>query len=240
MNQMNIPLIIGKNSNGEDQSIDLDTVPMLMVSYCEETQINRIFQSIHAIEYPHKPLNYLITNTRRLGEWKIGLEEAYVFLRDEPNIGNIKSRVSLLQMINKEIQRRQRLVTHHNSMNFKRYISLNLWNQQKLNYCFLLIDDIWDIVTAKPKSIALNLMNIFINGPSVGVHSVFASNISYRNLLEQLVTINPTIRLQLQKKYGIPEPKSITLLGSELIFTPDELIFYKPYGTMNMKRLFKI
>ena len=236
---MKIPLIIGKNSNGEDQSIDLVKVPLLMVSYCEETQINEIFHRIQDLQYPNKPFNYLITNTRRLSEWKIGLEEAYVFLRDEPNMGNVKSRVSLLQMINQEIQRRQRLLAQYNMVNFNRYVSLNLWNQQKLNYCFLLIDDIWDIVTAKPKSIVLSLINIFINGPAMGIHAVFSSSISYRNLLDQLVTINPKIRLQLQKKYGIPEPKKINLLGSELIFTPDELIFYKPYGTMNMERLFK-
>jgi len=86
----------------------------------------------------------------------------------------------------------------------------------------------------------LNLINIFINGPTYGIHTVFASGVSYRNLLEQLVKLNPKISLELQKRYGVPEPKTINLLGSELIFTSEELIFYRPYATMAMERLFKI
>ncbi len=61
-------------------------------------------------------------------------------------------------------------------------------------------------------------------GPSVGLHTIFESAISYRNLLQQLVQVYPILTLELQKKYGLPEPKQIRQLGHELIFTPDELI----------------
>jgi hypothetical protein len=76
-------------------------------------------------------------------------------------------------------------------------------------------------------------------GPAVGINTILASGISYRNLLQQLISINPTILTELQNKYGIPEPKQINLMGDEIIFTPDDLIFFKQAGKMEMERLFK-
>ena len=234
-----IPLLVGKNSNGEDRFLDLSQTSLLMISYCEEKQVDKLFKDIQNLDYPYKGLNYFMTNSRRLRERKIDLQKEYVYLIDEPEMGNIKSRLVLLNQIHKEMIRRQKLLAQNKIKDFSRYISLNTWNAEKLNYCFLLIDDVWDLVTAKPKSIALQLINILINGPAYGIHTVFASRISYRNLLEQLITVNPKIRYELQKKFGIPEPTRISLLGSELIFNPDELIFYKKGGTMDLERLFK-
>jgi len=235
-----IPLLIGKNSNGEDRFLDLSNIALLMVSYCEEKQISAVFKHIQGIVYPNKQFNYVIANSRRLNECQISVDEAYVFLRDDPESGSVNSRLKLLKMINKEMMRRQKIIRLHKVKDFDRYVSLNVWNKEKVTYQFLLIDDIWDIVTSSPRSLALNLINIFINGPTYGIHTVFASGVSYRNLLEQLVKLNPKISLELQKRYGVPEPKTINLLGSELIFTSEELIFYRPYATMAMERLFKI
>jgi len=234
-----IPLLVGKNSNGEDRFLDLSQTSLLMISYCEEKQVDKLFRDIQNLDYPYKALNYFMTNSRRLRERKIDLQKEFVYLIDEPEMGNIKTRLVLLNQIHKEMIRRQKLMSQNKIKDFSRYISLNTWNAEKLNYCFLLIDDVWDLVTAKPKSIALQLINILINGPAYGIHTVFASRISYRNLLEQLITVNPKIRFELQKKFGIPEPTRISLLGSELIFNPDELIFYKKGCTMDLERLFK-
>ncbi|MCY7361097.1 MAG: hypothetical protein LH629_03370, partial [Ignavibacteria bacterium] len=98
---------------------------------------------------------------------------------------------------------------------------------------------IWDIVKAKPKKLTLDLMLILLYGPAVGIHTIIASGISYRNLLQQLVGIHPILTLELQKKYGRPEPKQISALGHELIYTPDELVFYKKQGSFEMERFFK-
>ena len=226
---MNIPLLIGKNSNGEDQFLDLTEIPLLMISYYDEKQLNLIFSRILKIEYPHMGFNYLITNTRKLKEWKLDFNNVHIFLRDDPesDLGNTRSREVLVSLINKELIKRKKLMNRKKIRSFNRDGSLYSWNKEKLGYCFLLIDDIWDIVTAKPKSIALNMIYILLNGPSFGIHTVFASAISYRNLLDQLIKLHPKIKLELQKKYGIPEPNKISALGHEIIFSPDGLIFFK-------------
>lgn len=66
---MIIPFRVGRKSNGEDQFIDLSEIPLLMISYGEESTLNFLFQHICNIEYPDKSSNYLATNTRRLKQW---------------------------------------------------------------------------------------------------------------------------------------------------------------------------
>ena len=235
---MVIPLVVGKNSNAEDQQIDLSDIALLMISFYDELSIKEIFHQLYKTDYPHKSINYLIASTRRLKEWQINNDIGMVYLRDEPELGNISTRKKLFKKVTDEIERRERILKSRKIKDFKRYISLNLWNDEKLTYQFLLVDDIWDIVTAKPKSLGIALIRILLYGPAVGIHTIIASAISYRNLLQQLVNINPTITAELQLKYGIPEPKQIGTIGSELIFSPEGLIFYRHAGSFNLEKYY--
>ena len=211
-----------------------------MISYSDEEQVNQVFKQVCAGKYTFQKQNYLISNTRRLTAWGSSLTGNRVYLRDEPEMGTCISRKELLNEVINEMVRRERIMKEKKSIHFKRYHSLNTWNEQKLAYQFLLIDDIWDMVTAKPKSLGITLIRILLYGPAVGIHSIIASGISYRNLLQQLVTINPAISNELQKKYGIPEPTQIGMLGEEIIFTPDDLIYHKKSSMTDMERYFKI
>jgi hypothetical protein len=233
-----IPLIIGKNSSGKDQYVDLSTVPLLMISYSSEKQMFEILNRFFKINYEYNSANYLITSSRHM-EQIIVEENQLFFLRDIPEKSRFKSRLSLLNSINKEMKRRIKILEGKKVKDFARYVSLNLWNEHKLTYQFMIIDDIWDIVIAKPKTIGLSMMNIILNGPLVGIHTILTSGLSYRNILQQLIQLNPIIREQLRNKYGMPEPQQINVLGTELIFTPDELIFLKKSGEMEMQRFFK-
>ena len=237
---MIIPYIIGKNSNGENQHIDLCEIPLLMISYSNEDNLNNIFKQVYLHEYPYKGTNYLITNTRRLELLGIRQNSGYIYLKDEPASGSIHSRWKMLKKVNDEIARRKNILKAKRAKDFQRYFSLNLWNEEKLTYQFLLIDDIWDIIMSGPKSLGISLIGIILYGPMVGIHTIFASRISYRNLLQQLVNINPAITNALQAKYGIPAPKQIGLLGHEIIFTPDDLVYYKKRSMGDMERYYKL
>ena len=224
---MIIPFKVGKNSDAEDQFIDLSDMPLLMISYCEEEKLNNVLQAMNRIDYRYKQSNYIIANSKRLRLNGHIESEAFYFLKDEPERGNIISRKLMFKVINNEITYRQQLLKSRKIKDFKCYFSLNLWNEVKKSFQFLIIDDIWDIVTAKPKDLVISLFRIILYGPAVGIHTIFASGISYRNLLEQLVNVNPQITDLLQEKYGVPEPTQISALGKELIYTSDGLIYYK-------------
>jgi len=234
---MNANLLIGKNSHGEDQYIDLTKVPVLIISYCEDAQIKSIFNQFHLFDFLSK--NYLIANTRYFKDWGLNKEYFHLFMRDDPKI-EFETRIDLIDHILEEIVNRQKIMKKKKVFDFERYVSLNTWNDIKLGHQFLILDDVWDIIVSKPVKLGLNFMMILLYGPLVGIHTIFASGISYRNILEQLINQHPILTIELRKKYGFPEPKKISELGQELIFTPDGLVYYKKSSISDLLKYYKL
>jgi len=234
---MNTRLLIGKSSAGENQYIEMKDVSILMISYCDENQLSSIFSQFGLLQTGNK--YYLITNTRQFNNWGFNKEVFKVFMRDEPEF-DIKTRNELINQLLEEIVSRQKVMKKKNITDFSRYISLNTWNETKLDYIYLLVDDVWDLIVSKPKKLALNFMMILLYGQNVGVHVVFASAISYRNLLQQLVNVYPILTIELKKKYGIPEPKKISDLGHELIFTLEDFVYYNKGNIAEMVKYYKV
>ena len=234
---MNANLLIGKNSDGEDQYIDLTKVPVLIISYCEDEQLRYIFSQFDSFDFVNK--NYLIANTRFLNDWGFHKEHFHLFMRDDPKI-EFETRIDLIDHIIKEIVNRQKIMKKKKVVDFERYVSLNTWNDIKLGHQFLIVDDVWDIIVSKPLKLGLNFMMIILYGPLVGIHTIFASGISYRNILEQLINKHPILTIELRKKYGFPEPRKISELGQELIFTPDGLVYYKKSAISDLMKYYKL
>lgn len=200
-----------------------------MVSYSESQELLPYFSQLQG--------PYLIGHSR-LGPANVS--DGSTFYTDEPEKGSHISRAQLLRAVLKEMQFRVRVMKQKKMDSFERYHSLNLWNTAKLPYQFLLIDDIWNLVKAKPESLAISLFRIILNGPTVGIHTIIGSNISYRNLLQHLISLNPPIRKMLQEKYGIPEPTQISAIAQELILTPDRLVFYKKAGSAELDKFYPL
>jgi len=235
--KMNANLLIGKNSDGEDQYIDLRKVPVLIISYCEEEQLKSIFNQFNSFDFLNK--NYLISNSRFFKNWGLNKGHFHLFMRDDPAI-EFETRADLIDHLLNEIIQRQKILKKKKIIDFERYISLNTWNEIKLGHQFLIVDDVWDIIISKPVKLGLNFMMIILYGPIVGIHTIFASVISYRNILEQLINQHPILTIELRKKYGFPEPKKISELGQELIFTPEGFIYYKKSAISDLLKYYKI
>ncbi|WP_026769112.1 hypothetical protein [Asinibacterium sp. OR53] len=219
--EMTIPFVIGKNSNGEDKYIDLAAISLLMVSYSKDNQLTEVVGRLLQLNCDRNQMNYIIA-TSKIVQQNLHINNDVVFLKDDPEKSTVKSRLHLLKRVQREIKKRE-----------------NVADKQELPHQFLIIDDVWDLVTAKPKSVGLSLMNILLDGVAIGVHTILASGLSYRNLLQQLVQINPSLTTELERRFGKPIPKQMNVLGTELIYTPDDLIFLKEEGEMEMKRFFK-
>ncbi len=232
---MKIPLLIGKNSLAEQVTIDLSLVTLLMISYFHENQLTNLIS-----QFAKSKKNYFVTNSRRLKHWEVPIENNYIFLRDTPEFGNVASRGKIVKLVLNEIERRNIALQMNKIDSFTKYHALNTWNKVKLDYQFIIIDDVWDLVTAKPQRIAMNFMMIILYGPSVGIHTIFTSGLSYRNLLQQLILNHPGITEELKKKYGNPPPQDINNLGHELILTADDLVYYKKASIMEMQKLYKL
>jgi hypothetical protein len=228
------PFFIGKSSSAEPIAIDISKVSLLMISYFHENQLTNLLS-----QFAKSKKNYFVTNSRKIKDWEVPKESNYLFLRDTPEIGNVTSRSKIVKLILNEIERRNKVLQKNKIESFIKYYALNTWNNVKLDYQFFVIDDVWDLVTAKPQRIAMNFMMIILYGPSVGIHTVFTSGLSYRNLLQQLVLEHPEITEELKKKYGNPPPQDINNLGHELILTADDLVYYKKASISEMQKFYK-
>lgn len=236
---MIIPLAIGLNSNNEPQQINLALVPLLMVSCSHSRELQPYFSQIVTVDDPSLKAGrqFLIVNSRHLPS-----EDSphKYFLTDDPEKGTHISIQALLNDVLKEMKLRNKIMRQKKITSFEKYHALNLWNPIKLNYSFLLIDDIWNLVSAKPQSLSISLFRVILNGPAVGIHTILVSNISYRNLLQQLIELNPAIEKMLQEKYGIPAPTQISAIAQELIISPDKLIFYKKSSVIDMQKYYPL
>ena len=233
---MVLPLLIGKNSSGDNVIIDISMMPILMISYCNEEQLGLIFKQFNGQDDLSK--NYLISNSRRFYYWGYSKIHFITFLRDMPSF-DLSSRAMILQAIMSEIKRRKLLLKKEKAnegLGSKKTIPMTISTSKR----FVFIDDVWDIIVSKPKRNALNLMMIMIYGPEVGIITVFASIMSYMNLLQQLVYLHPEITVELQKKYGIPEPRLISEFGHELIFSTEDFVYYKRGMAHGMERYYKM
>ena len=83
---MLIQIIIGKNSNGENQMIDLAQSPLLMISYCEEEQLKNIVTQLTNLDYPFKQSDYYIASSRKCEYWNVDLQHAFHFYKDDKHL----------------------------------------------------------------------------------------------------------------------------------------------------------
>lgn len=60
-----------------------------------------------------------------------------------------------------------------------------------------------------------------------------------RTLSSPKIALHPSLTIEPERRFGKAIPKQMNVLGTELIFTPDDLIFLKEEGGMEMKRFFK-
>jgi hypothetical protein len=82
-------------------------------------------------------------------------------MKDDPKI-EFESRINLIDYLLAEIVNRKKIMKKKRIVDFERYVSLNTWNDVKLGYQYLIVDDIWDIISSKPAKLALNFMMILL------------------------------------------------------------------------------
>lgn len=218
---MKIPVVIGKNSAGEDRHIDLDAIRVLFISYLEEQQLFNIIHQVGSFVNS----TYFVSR-HCLKDLQLDKECYRIYIKDEPTLGNIYSRREIFKEILNEIKRKR-----NNSKKKK---------EQIVTVRFLIIDNIWDIITSKQKQLALDLMLVIIYGATVGYRIIIGSTFSYRNLLEQVITMHPVLIKELENQFKSPIPMRIDEICDELIFTAEEFVYHKRVNSISLDKYYQL
>jgi hypothetical protein len=67
-----------------------------------------------------------------------------------------------------------------------------------------------------------------------------ASPTSYRNLLGQVMQLSPAHKRLLEQAGLTFRTAGITPVGAELIFTPEDMVFFKQRNSMEVERYYKL
>jgi hypothetical protein len=233
---MRVELKIGRESNGDDFVIDLSAESNLFISYTEESQLHHSFKNIlNQFESSFNPdktqFAYALSDKTARNILKGISEEFYFakFIRNEYRSGHIDTKPLFWNALLKEYKRR--------AQQFKSAAGGNAGSNPIL---LIFIDDIFDLVLSQTKKEGLSFLEIAFYGAQVGIHFVAASSSTYRNLLLQLIQLNPEMAQKLSKSNSNTFPKTSNPLGCELILSGEGLIFYREKLRPDMIRLYPL
>ena len=105
---------------------------------------------------------------------------------------------------------------------------------------FVLIDDVLDLVITRRRSTGLQFLQLLIEGPACGMHVIAASGRAYRNLMLQLLNLNPAVKEKLKKQMPGIDFSVHYPLGAELVMTPEDVCFFRKRNEPDYTRFFPI
>lgn len=229
-----IPVAIGKNSANEVYHIDLTQLPHLFISYTTGEQISRFFASLtSALNGGDSPVHFAIASTRRSAGQAVPAPGVVVhrFSAHDEEGSTVASREQFMLALSKEMRLRSAWLEKEKG---------GTTTRKPFPHMVILLHDIFDIILSNKKSIALSFIKLLLLGKMLRMHVVAASAFTYRNLLKQLIQLNPLVREKFKSFFDSGAYPVVTPLGAELVITAEDLLFFKPANAIDYERLYPL
>ena len=225
----NIPLAIGKQSSGEAFIINICALPNLFITYSNDFQLQGIFISfIQRLHQQDPALQFALSLSSLLAEQVkpcVQTDAIFIeFLHNDATGGKINSVEEFITALRSEMKKRQALLRK------KADYSL------RLPSLIVFIDDIFEVLKSKHKKTVLAFIELLTGAVNCNMYFILGSSGIYRNLLNQVINLNPALQEKLQRPGNtaqITQP-----LGAELVINPDGLLFFREKGRQIHTRLY--
>lgn len=226
-----IPLVIGRQSSGEDHIVNLADLPHLFISYSQDVQLPDIFSSfITTILQANQPVQFSLSLSSRLAtqvEPLVPQENLLIkFTHKDFEAGKINTIDEYIKVLMLELKTRK-LLSNKLTASSARHLPL-----------LVFIDDIFEIIMSSQKKTSLSFIEMLITGAQQHIYFIMGSSGIYRNLLNQIIIVNPSLQKKLTKNiqpYSVNQP-----LGAELVMNPDGLLFFREREEKIHTRLYPI
>ncbi len=193
--------------------VELTDLPHLFVSYAEEEQLYRFYESLSVATSETTPIQWaLAVKTSGFDQFN-QTETIFHFLTNDPENSNIESKFTFWKRLAKELKKRK-----------KDQQRLKEQFETKTPLLIVVLEDVLDMVITNKKYTGYYFLQLLAEGPGLGVHCIASSGRAYRNLLSQLLILHPKVKQQLQKQLPGVE---LSIQGAELVITPEDFYFYK-------------
>ncbi len=170
---------------------------------------------------------------------------AYIFdkfQRNEPAEGKLQTKHQFIASLMNNLNKRNNAFAKCNAENIDDYNHIIRQNKKyrPMPYMVVFIDNIIDIAVSNRTRTGLYLIRLLMTGASAGMYFVAASVGSYRNLLMQLINIDPAITRHFERFAPASHFKITNPLGAELVINPDGLYFFKERNKAEYLMLYPI
>ena len=223
-----IPLVIGRQSTGEETIIDLRELPNLFISYSNDDQLPLLYTSfIQQILLLDIPVAFSFSLSSRLAEHiqPLVADKSILiqFMHATHEAGKINTIVEFVEALSLEGKRRKALSKMHSPTS-------------KPTPLVVFIDDIFEVLMLPHKKTPLLFIELLITGAMQHIYFILGSTGIYRNLLNQIIHVNPSLQRKLKKPVQVLSYNQP--LGAELVMNPDGLLFYRERDEKIHKRLY--
>ena len=226
----NIPLVIGRQSSGEEFIVALEVLPHLFISHSNDEQLQNIFiQFIGNLIHSKIDLYLSFSLSRRMTlliKPLVPIESLFMeFSHNNFEHGKINSIDEFVSSLIIEKKNRASLIK-------KSSIQIAMFPPM-----IILIDNIFEIIMGQQKKTALCFIELLMTAASIKMFFILGSAGIYRPLLDQLITVSPSLKKKLKKSFQdqlITQP-----LGAELVINPDGLLFYRERNEKIYTRLYQ-
>lgn len=208
-----IPIVIGRNSSNELLVVELTELPHLFVSYAEEEQLYRFYESLSHKASETNPVQWALAVSPSGFDHFKQTETNFHFLTNDPENSNIESKFTFWKKIAKELKKRKK-----SRQKLKKLFEINT------PILIVVLEDVLDMVITNKKYTGYYFLQLMAEGPGLGVHCIASSGRAYRNLLSQLLNLHPKVKQQLQKQLPNVE---LSIQSAEIVITPEDFYFYK-------------
>ena len=225
-----VPLVIGRQSSGEEFIVALEVLPHLFISHSNDEQLQNIFiQFIGNIIHSKIDLYLSFSLSRRMTlliKPLVPIESLFMeFSHNNFEHGKINSIDEFVSSLIIEKKNRASLIK-------KSSIQIAMFPPM-----IILIDNIFEIIMGQQKKTALCFIELLMTAASIKMFFILGSAGIYRPLLDQLITVSPSLKKKLKKSFQdqlITQP-----LGAELVINPDGLLFYRERNEKIYTRLYQ-
>ena len=225
-----VPLVIGRQSSGEEFIVALEVLPHLFISHSNDEQLQNIFiQFIGNIIHSKIDLYLSFSLSRKMTlliKPLVPIESLFMeFSHNDFEDGKINSIDEFVSSLIIEKKNRASLIK-------KSSIQIAMFPTM-----IILIDNIFEIIIGQQKKTALSFIELLMTAASIKMFFILGSAGIYRPLLDQLITVSPSLKKKLKKSFQdqlITQP-----LGAELVINPDGLLFYRERNEKIYTRLYQ-
>lgn len=224
-----MPLVIGRQSTGQEYIVNLAGLPNLFISYSNDSQLPDIFaviiKKIH--QYGFQIQIALSLSSRIAKQLRPLLPPESLFMKffhndyEKEKINSIDEFISALVV---EVKQRKTLYRKSNSTLIMPPVMI------------IFIDNIFEVIMAKKRKTVFAFIELVMQAAPLNMFFILGSSGIYRPLLNQLINVSSSLNNKLKNDF---QAQCISQsLGAELIINPDGLLFFRERDEKIYTRLY--